>query len=101
MIDLISKYNDSLNKIINSEEKDMMKVFVVKECSELIKAITKMERSKGYSDYVKLRSNIIKEMSDVIISILLYIKENKIDEKELYEEIEIKMKRKVKEITIE
>lgn len=101
MIDLISKYNDSLNKIVNSEEKDMMKVFVVEECSELIKAITKMERSKGYSDYVKLRSNIIEEMSDVIISILLYIKENKIDEKELYEEIEIKMKRKVKEITIE
>lgn len=101
MIDLISKYNDSLNKIINSEEKDMMKVFVVEECLELIKAITKMERSKGYSDYVKLRSNIIEEMSDVIISILLYIKENKIDEKELYEEIEIKMKRKVKEITIE
>lgn len=101
MIDLISKYNDSLNKIINSEEKDMMKAFVVEECSELIKAITKMERSKGYSDYVKLRSNIIEEMSDVIISILLYIKENKIDEKELYEEIEIKMKRKMKEITIE
>lgn len=47
MIDLISKYNDSLNKIINNEEKDMMKVFVVEECSELIKAITKMERSKG------------------------------------------------------
>lgn len=101
MIDLISKYNDSLNKIINSEEKDMMKVFVVKECSELIKAITKMERSKGYSDYVKLRSNIIEEMSDIIISILLYIKENKIDEKELYEEMEIKMRRKIKEITIE
>lgn len=101
MIDLISKYNDSLNKIINSEEKDTMKVFVVEECSELIKAITKMERSKGYSDYVKLRSNIIEEMSDIIISILLYIKENKIDEKELYEEIEIKMRRKIKEITIE
>ena len=29
MIDLISNYNYSLNKIINSEEKDMMKVFVV------------------------------------------------------------------------
>ena len=57
-----------------------------------------MERSKGYSDYVKLRSNIIEEMSDVIISILLYIKENKIDEKELYEEIEIKMKRIVRYI---
>ena len=98
MIDLISKYNDSLNKIVNSEEKDMTKVFVVEECSELIKAITKMERSKGYSDYVKLRSNIIEEMSDVIISILLYIKENKIDEKELYEEIEIKMRRNVERV---
>ena len=98
MIDLISKYNDSLNKIINSEEKDMMKVSVVEECSELIKAITKMERSKGYSDYVKLRSNIIEEMSDVIISILLYIKENKIDEKELYEEMEIKMRRNIERV---
>lgn len=46
MIDLISKYNDSLNKIINSEEKDMMKVFVVEECSELIKAITKNGKVK-------------------------------------------------------
>ena len=98
---LLEKYGNDFSAMINFHGEEISKFILIEECSELIQSSVKMLRMKNYSDFLKYRASLLEESADVIISLYIYLKAQKIDLKELIEEIDIKMKRNIKRINIE
>lgn len=99
--DLIKKYGNDFDKMINFYGKEISKYIIIDECTSLISASIEMLKMKNYIDFINCRVKFLNESADVIIALCIYLKAQNIDSKELMEAIDIRMKRKAKEITIE
>lgn len=99
--DLLKKYGNNFNKMINFYEEEIAKYMIIDECTSLISASIEMLKMKNYMEFINCRVKFLNESADVIIALCIYLKAQNIDLKELMETIDIRMKRKMKEITIE
>lgn len=99
--DLLKKYGNNFNKMINFYGEEIAKYMIIDECTSLISASIEMLKMKNYMEFINCRVKFLNESADVIIALCIYLKAQNIDLKELMETIDIRMKRKMKEITIE
>ena len=93
--EIINIYNVCKNIAENRPDSEV-NVLLVEELSELIKAVTKLERFNMYDeslrcDYHDIFDNIYEELADVIIMICQFIHKNKISHQDLLDEISKKI----------
>ena len=93
--EIINIYNVCKNIAENRPDSEV-NVLLVEELSELIKAVTKLERFNMYDeslrcDYHDIFDNIYEELADVIIMICQFIHKNKISHQNLLDEISKKI----------
>ena len=95
--------NSEINNIYNickhiadNRHSTEVNILLVEELSELIKAITKLERYNNCDNslrfnYHEIYDNIYEELADVIIMVFQFICKNKISHQNLFDEISKKI----------
>ena len=104
MISKDKELEKEIDILVRSQGDFLNLIIAMEECSELIKAISKMLRylmleEDVYSiKYEKLKENIIEEMADVIICEYMLSKIFNIPKEQMDNMIKLKMERNIKRI---
>ena len=86
------------NYIARTKHSIDIDILFIEELSELIRAVTKLQRFDRYDkmlrcNYHDIYDNLYEELADVIIMLLQFIDKNKISQENLIEEISKKLVR--------
>ena len=94
----INKIYEVCKNIVKNKYSREVDVLLIEELSELIKAISKLQRFDYYDkhlryDYSEIYDNIYEEIGDVIIMLLQFICKNNLSQEVIYDKISGKLVR--------
>ena len=94
----INKIYEVCKNIVKNKYNREVDVLFIEELSELIKAISKLQRFDYYDkhlryDYSEIYDNLYEEIGDVIIMLLQFICKNNLSQEVIYDKISGKLVR--------